>query len=97
MADAQKERALLGRYELLRLVEEGVGGCLYRGRQVQTDKPALVKVIAPTLTRSVALGKYLYDAWADQKALIEHPNVLHVWEVGKQGELQVRGSRGCRR
>ncbi len=88
MADARKERALLGRYELLRLVEEGVGGCLYQGRQVDGDKPALVKVIAPTLTRSVALGKYLYDAWADQKALIEHPNVLHVWDVGKQGELQ---------
>ncbi len=88
MADAQKERALLGRYELHSLIEEGVGGCLYQGRQVDGDKRALVKVIAPTLTRSVALGKYLYDAWADQKALIEHPNVLHVWDVGKQGELQ---------
>ena len=88
MTDAEKVPARLGKFELLDQIEEGAGGRLYHARQTETGRPALVKVVAPALTHSASFAKYFYDTWADQKSLMEHPNVLQVWDVGKEGDLQ---------
>jgi len=87
MPEQDREPARLGKYELLDLVEEGVGGSLYHARHVETGRAALVKTIAPALSGMASFGKYFYDTWADQQSLIEHPNVLHTLDVGKEGDV----------
>ncbi|MCD6416441.1 MAG: serine/threonine protein kinase, partial [Planctomycetes bacterium] len=78
------EMKRMGKFELLELLEEGLVGALYRARDTEEDRDVLLKVISPTVSQNPFFGKQLYDKWTDQKSLVEHPNVLRVWEVGEQ-------------
>ncbi|MFO8008334.1 MAG: SUMF1/EgtB/PvdO family nonheme iron enzyme, partial [Candidatus Brocadiia bacterium] len=84
--DDTSGQQMLGRFELLETLAEGPAGRLYRARDTESDRPVLLKVISSVLSQSPAFGRYFYDKWADHQSLAEHPNLLEVWEAGREGE-----------
>jgi len=74
-----------GKYELLDLLEEGIGGRLYRARDTQTDKVVLLKIVQPSFAENPAFERYFYHKWVDREVMLEHPNICNVCEVGKHG------------
>ncbi|MGD2175876.1 MAG: SUMF1/EgtB/PvdO family nonheme iron enzyme [Candidatus Brocadiaceae bacterium] len=80
------ERKRLGKFELMELIEEGVAGQLYRARDTEHERRVLLKIVAGAMSQNPAFGRYFYDKWSDQQSLVEHPNVLRVWEVGEEGD-----------
>ncbi len=86
MAGEHEEDKVSGRYRLLELVEEGVGGKLYRARDEEQDRAVLLKLVPPALSEDPQFRRYLYDRWAERDALFEHPNIVDVVEVGRSGQ-----------
>lgn len=76
----------LGKYELTGLLQEGGAGQMWRARDTQSGRSVLLKVVAASVSRSSAFGRYFYDKWADQQSLLEHPNILRVLEVGTEAD-----------
>ncbi len=81
--EEKEETTRLGKFELLELLEEGPGGKLWRARDTEEDRSVALKVFPDALSRNSSFGRYLYDTWSDQQTLMEHPNVLRVWETGE--------------
>jgi len=74
-----------GKFELLSLVEEGIGGRLYHARDVEKNRKVLLKLVSASLSENPAFGRYFYHKWADKATMFEHPNVVSTVEVGKEG------------
>jgi formylglycine-generating enzyme required for sulfatase activity len=77
----------IGKYELLQLVEEGPLGRIWRARDTETGRAVLLKTVAPTVCQNPEFGRYFYEKWSDQQSLVEHPNVLRVWELGQADDV----------
>ena len=76
----------VGEYELLELIDEDIGGGLYRARPAEGDDTVLVKLVAQSVADNPAFGRYFYHRWADRRTMFEHPNVASAQEVGKDGD-----------
>ncbi len=83
---ANQNEQRFGRFELLEQLKDGVAGSVYRARDTESGKTVLLKIVAPMLSQNPDFGRYLYEKWADQQSLVEHPNVLRVWEAAKADE-----------
>lgn len=80
--DEQKER--FGRFELISLLDEGIGGRLYRARDTEQDEMVLLKIVASSVSDNPLFGRYFYHRWADRQNMFEHPNVTNAQDVGKE-------------
>ncbi len=72
----------VGRYELKSLLGEGGMGKVYRAHDPQLDRAVAVKILRRNRTRSNAHGL----TEARSVALLQHPNVVNVFDCGIEGE-----------
>jgi len=82
----QKSENRFGKYEILERIDQGIAGQLCRARNTEDGRSVLLKIIAPAISENPEFGRYFYDKWSEQQSLVEHPNVVRVWEVGQQGD-----------
>ena len=77
---------LLGRYEVDALIASGGMGDVYRARDTRLDRPVALKVLATSvLTDTERLARFTQEARAT--ALINHPNIVSVYDVGSDRGL----------
>jgi eukaryotic-like serine/threonine-protein kinase len=74
----------LGRYEVETLIGSGGTGDVYRARDTHSGRMVAVKVLASAMTSdSTRVARFLNEARTT--ALITHPNIVAVLEVGADG------------
>ena len=74
----------LGPYEILAPIGAGGMGEVYRAQDTRLDREVAVKVLPERFaTDSTALSRFEREAKA--VAALSHPNVLAVYDVGRQG------------
>jgi eukaryotic-like serine/threonine-protein kinase len=71
----------LGRYQLGSLIGSGSTGHVYRARDTRSDRMVAVKILASSLAGD-PLRLERFASEARTTALIEHPNIVSVFEVG---------------
>jgi serine/threonine-protein kinase len=77
-------RSLAG-CRLVASVARGSMGEVFRGVHEALQRPVAVKVVHAETTEKAVLDKLLVEARALAK--LEHPNIVHVYDVGLQGAL----------
>lgn len=71
----------VGRYEVASLIASGGMGDVYRARDTQLDRPVALKVLsANLLSDPERLTRFAQEARTT--ALISHPNILSVFDIG---------------
>jgi serine/threonine protein kinase len=75
----------IGGYRLLESVARGSMGEVFRGVHEALQRPVAVKIVPLSSQESVGLESLLLEARALAK--IEHPNIVHVYDVGIQDGL----------
>lgn len=73
---------VLGGYQIDRVVGQGGMGLVYRARQRRPERVVALKVIAPELAADPDF-RARFEQESATAALIEHPNVIPVYEVGE--------------
>ncbi len=73
------------RYQIKKELAKGALGRLFLARDQQLEKEVLVKIASPWASRDSLFKSYVYDRWAEKEALLEHPNIAGIIEVGKRG------------
>jgi len=73
----------LGRYSLLRELGAGAMGQVFLAYDVELDRRVALKILRPELGSSMGAARLLREAQA--LARLNHPNVVHVYEVGEVG------------
>lgn len=73
------------KYQLIRLLGEGAAGSVWEAENVLVGRRVAIKLLHPHLTEDAALrARFLAEARAS--ARIAHPNVVDVFDVGRDGE-----------
>lgn len=73
------------KYQLIRLLGEGAAGAVCEAENVLVGRRVAIKLLHPELTADEALrARFLAEARAS--ARIAHPNVVDVFDVGRDGE-----------
>lgn len=76
---------LLGQYRLIEKVGEGAMGMVFKAEHMETGNIAAVKVLPRSLTiQKDAVRRFIQEATLIEK--IDHPNVVRLFDVGKDGE-----------
>jgi serine/threonine protein kinase len=73
----------LGPYEVDSLIASGGMGTVYRARDTRLNRPVALKVLAPSVTTDpVRLARFAQEARTT--ALLNHPNIVAVYDVGSE-------------
>lgn len=76
------ERLVADKYQLIRLLGEGAAGAVWEAENVLVGRRVAIKLLHPHLTEDAALrARFLAEARAS--ARIAHPNVVDVFDVGR--------------
>jgi serine/threonine protein kinase len=75
--------ARLGPYVVDGLIAAGNMGAVYRARDTRLNRPVALKVLAPAMTGDVA-GLARFTQEARTTALLNHPNIVVVYDVGSE-------------
>jgi serine/threonine protein kinase/Tfp pilus assembly protein PilF len=78
------ERLKLGRFELEERIGSGGMGVVYAARDPELDRAVALKVLQPNLAGREAYQRLLREA--QSLAKLSHPNVVTVFEVGREGD-----------
>src|SRR5262245_5776053 len=70
-----------GRYEIVKLLGRGGMGAVYLAKQVDLDRPVVVKVVAPELAKDPILVERLHRE-AKAAARVSSDYVVKVFETG---------------
>jgi predicted Ser/Thr protein kinase len=82
---AEKLPEAVGKYQVRGLLGTGAMGIVYKCSQPGLDRPVAVKVmIAGRHASSEQIVRFQREAWA--AAQLAHPNVLHIYDIGSEGE-----------
>jgi serine/threonine protein kinase len=73
----------LGPYVVDNLIATGSMGAVYRARDARLDRPVALKVLAPSMTGDAA-GLARFTQEARTTALLNHPNIVVVYDVGSE-------------
>jgi serine/threonine protein kinase len=76
----------LGHYQLKELLAVGGMGLVFRGYDPSLDRPVAIKVLAPELATDTQFAQQ-FVAEARTLATLNHPNVVHVYNVGQEHGL----------
>ena len=79
---ARGQLARLGRYEALDELGRGGMGVVYRGHDPGLDRVVALKTLSPALAADPGF-RARFTSEARALARIEHPNVVHVYDVGE--------------
>ncbi len=79
--DRHSGKILDGRYELIRLIDEGGMGAVYLGKHTKLGRKAAVKFLHAELTANKDTVERFYRE-AHIASSIEHPNIINVFDVG---------------
>lgn len=80
------ERAVAGRYTVLRELGRGGMGAVYLAQDLSLDRPVAIKVLPPEL----AVQPTLRERFVREARLagsLSHPNIIHVHAVEERGDL----------
>jgi eukaryotic-like serine/threonine-protein kinase len=77
-----KEPTRIGRYEILRRLGRGGMGIVYEARDTRLDRIIALKVLPPELEQDADRRERLVGE-ARSAALVAHPNVAAIYEVGE--------------
>lgn len=69
-----------GRYRIESLIGSGGMGSVYRGTQLNLDRPVAIKIITNGLSDPVALDRFKREALV--VARLRHPNIVSVYDYG---------------
>jgi len=72
----------LGEYELLSVIGQGGMGIVFKGFQVELNRPVAIKVMSPHLA-TVAVARQRFKREALATAAIVHPNVMPILAVNE--------------
>jgi serine/threonine protein kinase len=78
-----EERVLAGRYRLLERIDEGGAGAVWHARDERLGRDVAVKILGPDADEAFR------DRFADEArraASVSHPNVVTVFDEGRDGE-----------
>ncbi len=75
-----------GRYTILKKIGEGGRGQVYKARDTVLDRVVAIKVLKSTLQSEEAYSRFIREAQA--VARLNHPNIVSIYDVGKEGETQ---------
>src|SRR5262245_38746677 len=81
------ERAgqIIGKCKLIRCIGRGGMGDVYLGEHTLLKKPVAIKILPATFNRDPELlSRFRREAVA--AARLDHPNIVHVMDVGAEGE-----------
>jgi hypothetical protein len=78
-------RTLSGRYEVLARLGAGSVGVVYRGRQVQLDRPVAIKVLHQSAAASPEWRRR-FEREARVVSALAHPNVVAITDFGIDGD-----------
>jgi serine/threonine protein kinase len=73
----------LGPYVVDSLIATGSMGAVYRARDARLDRPVALKVLAPSMAGDAA-GLARFTQEARTTALLNHPNIVVVYDVGSE-------------
>src|SRR3990172_11896193 len=73
----------LGPYRIVRTVGRGGMGAVYEGVHVETDEPAAVKVLSPTLSQEPDF-RQRFEAEIETLKRLYHPNIVQLFGFGEQ-------------
>jgi serine/threonine protein kinase len=76
----------LGHYQLKELLAVGGMGLVFRGYDPALDRPVALKVLAPELAADTQFAQQFITE-ARMLATLNHPNVVHVYNVGQERGL----------
>ncbi len=77
----------LGPYRIVRTVGRGGMGAVYEVVHVETDEPAAVKVLSPTLSQEPDF-RQRFEAEIETLKRLYHPNIVQLFGFGEQdGQL----------
>jgi tRNA A-37 threonylcarbamoyl transferase component Bud32 len=76
----------IGPYRLVELIGKGGMGAVYRGEHAELGRPAAIKVLPSKLSRDAEFVER-FRREAQVLAKLSHPNIVHVFDMGVQGEI----------
>jgi predicted Ser/Thr protein kinase len=80
----------LGRFEIVQVLGEGAMGIVYLATDHEIERPVAIKTLRAMAEVSVAAGTELEARFLKEAKLagrLQHPNVVTVYEVGREGDL----------
>ncbi len=86
----QRQRRMLGNYELGRKIGDGAMGAVYQARDVASGREVAVKTMALSETfeaEQLADIKSRFFREAEIIERLEHPNIVSVYDMGEEDEL----------
>jgi serine/threonine protein kinase len=75
----------LGPYAIDSLIAAGGMGAVYRARDTRLDRPVALKVLSPVTADAGRLARFAQEARTT--ALLNHPNIVAVYDVGSDGGM----------
>ena len=73
----------LGPYEILRALDEGGMGEVYRARDVRLDRDVAIKILPDAFAADHARRRR-FETEARAVGRLNHPNILHVYDTGEE-------------
>ena len=68
-------KVLAGRYELFEKIGEGGMSVVYKAKDRLLNRYVAIKVLKPEFIK-------------DQKFILSHPNIVNIFDVGQEGNIQ---------
>lgn len=79
------DHLIADKYQLIRLLGEGAAGAVWEAENVLVGRRVAIKLLHPELTEDAGVrARFLAEARAAAK--IAHPNVVDVFDIGRDGE-----------
>ena len=69
-------------YEIIKFIDGGGMGVVWRARQLSTDREVALKVMSPRVLRSHDSARIRFEREVTLAARLEHPNIARIYESG---------------
>ncbi len=86
IADAEKSSQQIPGYKVLGLLGKGAMGAVYKAKQLSLDRLVAIKTLPKKFTGSAQFVDRFYSE-GRAAALLNHPNIVQAYDVGKAGEV----------
>lgn len=76
-----------GHYDVISAIGAGGMGEIYRAFDTRLKRDVAIKILPEKLTKNVlAVERFMREAYS--ASALNHPNILTIYDIGKQGEVQ---------